>query len=247
MSAANGTWIDVHSHFLPKMDDGSRSAEESLNMLRECVRQNVGTMIATPHFYAEQNTPEVFLRRRMEAQERLLQAAELSGQAVELPRIFCGAEVAYFTGMGNYEELSALCVEGTNVLLLEMPFCRWSDAVRQEISRLKDHLHLRVVIAHIERYIDEQPSGTLDELIDEGFLIQSNAEPFLHWSSRGKALRRLKAGQIHLLGSDCHNMAARAPNLGPAVEVIEAKCGPGTAAHLCENAHALFADAKSIT
>ena len=63
--------IDFHSHILPGMDDGSQTVEESLTLLEMLRAQGVDTVAATPHFYARENSPEVFLRRRREAWERL--------------------------------------------------------------------------------------------------------------------------------------------------------------------------------
>ena len=44
--------IDVHSHILPWIDDGSRSLEESMEMLRQEAEQGIQRVVATPHFYA---------------------------------------------------------------------------------------------------------------------------------------------------------------------------------------------------
>ena len=55
--------IDIHSHILPGMDDGSSSLEESLAMAGESARQGVRLLAATPHFYATQENPASFLRR----------------------------------------------------------------------------------------------------------------------------------------------------------------------------------------
>ena len=63
--------IDFHSHILPAMDDGSKNIEESLQMLRMLQEQGVERVIATPHFYADENPPDVFLRRRADAWEHL--------------------------------------------------------------------------------------------------------------------------------------------------------------------------------
>ena len=52
---------DMHCHILPGMDDGSRSAAESLSMLEASAAQGVDRIVATPHFYAGENSPEVFL------------------------------------------------------------------------------------------------------------------------------------------------------------------------------------------
>ena len=63
--------IDFHSHILPKMDDGSHSTDESLKMLRMEAEAGIKTVAVTPHFYAELDTPETFLKRRSEALARL--------------------------------------------------------------------------------------------------------------------------------------------------------------------------------
>ena len=56
--------IDLHTHILPNVDDGSSSLEESLALLRMLASQGVTLTAATPHFYATSDTPEQFFRRR---------------------------------------------------------------------------------------------------------------------------------------------------------------------------------------
>ena len=50
--------IDFHSHFLPGIDDGSDSIAVSLAMLEAWRSQGIEEIVATPHFYADHNTPE---------------------------------------------------------------------------------------------------------------------------------------------------------------------------------------------
>lgn len=112
--------IDFHSHILPAMDDGSRNIEESLQMLRMLQEQGVERVIATPHFYADENPPDVFLRRRADAWEHL--RAHLTQG---LPHVLLGAEVHYFQGISRTAQVRQLCIQDTGVLLLEMPFSGW--------------------------------------------------------------------------------------------------------------------------
>ena len=63
--------LDFHSHFLPKMDDGSKSTEMSMEMLRSSRKQGVTTIVSTSHFYGTDESPERFLRRRQHAFEKL--------------------------------------------------------------------------------------------------------------------------------------------------------------------------------
>ena len=93
---------DLHGHFLPGMDDGSRSVAESLQMLELAAEQGIGQMFATPHYYPVE-TVEEFLCRRHQAAQALMQAMEK--HAKPLPRIALGAEVAYRPGLGNAENL----------------------------------------------------------------------------------------------------------------------------------------------
>lgn len=207
--------IDIHSHVLPGIDDGSRDAEESLAMLRLSARQGVHCMAATPHFYPMENSPERFLVRRQAAVEQL-RAAWRPG----LPKLLLGAEVYFFEGMSHVEELDTLCLEGTRLLLLEMPFSRWPDRVVAEAVSLQEQRGLTVLLAHIERYFRWQPKGIWDELLDMGLLMQCNANFFLDWRTKRKAARMLDEGKIHFLGSDAHNMTSRPPRLGEALAAV---------------------------
>ena len=189
--------IDFHTHILPGIDDGSRSADESILMLR--AMPEVSHVVATPHFYAWENTPERFLRRRTAAWEQLRERLDDTA-----PDIRLGAEVCYFEGICRSDELHSLCVEGTNVLLLEMPFEKWSSRAFHDLLELGHRAELRVVLAHAF---------------------------FLRLRTRREALRLVKDGRIHLLGSDCHGAEHRAPNLDEAAQVIRKNLGEDA---LCE-------------
>ena len=65
----------------------------------------------------------------------------------------------------------------------------------------------------------------MERLEELPVLIQANSEFFLRRNTSRMALKMLRQGQIHLLGSDCHNLSSRKPNLGPAIGAIEKKLG----------------------
>lgn len=210
--------VDFHSHILPRMDDGSRNTQESLEMLRASAAQGIRVMAATPHFYAEENSVERFLERRETAWKALSEKMEAG-----MPKVLPGAEVYYFEGMQRTESLSRLKIEGTNLLLLEMPFAPWSDRMIAEIMEINRMPDTQVVLAHIERYLRFQKAAVWDSLLENGVLMQANASFFLHRFSKHKALHMVKKGRIHLLGSDCHNMDSRPPQLGAAMEILSAR------------------------
>ena len=211
--------IDFHSHILPGIDDGSRSVEESIQLLNRLREQEVTTVVATPHFYANEQSVETFLQRRADAYDRLqAQCTE------EVPDIRLGAEVLYYNGISRLQGLERLCIEGTQVLLLEMPFSRWSSTVIREVLEIAN-MGFILVLAHIERYMRYQRAGVFDELLRNGIRMQVNASYFVERFTRRAALRQVGSGQIHLLGSDCHGIQNRPPCLDVAAAVICKKYG----------------------
>ena len=212
--------IDWHSHVLPKMDDGSRNVDESLQMLELLKKQAVKTVVATPHFYANEETVDEFLSRRSKANEELCSAMGESGI-----RLACGAEVRYYPGIAKMEGLERLAIDGGGILLLEMPMDKWTEYTVRELCELASTRGLTVVLAHIERYLNLQSGGVVERLCANGLLMQSNASFFNDFITRHKAFRLLMSGNIHFIGSDCHNMKERAPQIGRAYELIEKKLG----------------------
>ena len=212
---------DLHMHVLPEMDDGSRNTGMSVAMLERSVAYGVDTVAATSHFYAEDNDINRFLARRRSAYDRLMEA--MAGRD-DLPQLLLGAEVLYFSGMSTVDSLDMLCLEGTDLLLLEMPFVQWTDRVLREVDAIQ-RSGLQVVAAHIERYMDIQPRRTMEAFFDLGTFIQCNGSFFLSRRTVRQALRLFWQGQIQFLGSDAHNMTTRPPNLGEAVQIIAKKFG----------------------
>ena len=211
--------VDFHSHFLPGIDDGASDVDMSLSMLRESYRQGIRLMCATPHFYADEDDPQQFLERRQDAYYRLCEAM---GEDEGFPRILLGAEILYFPGISVSEEIRALALQSSPFLLVEPPLMPWSDAMLDEIEQCGHTLHCIPVIAHIDRYIRILHDPTLFERVeDRRMLIQVNASFFLHRQSRDFALDCLDRKRFHFVGSDCHDMDGRAPNLGDAASVIE--------------------------
>lgn len=213
---------DFHSHLLPGMDDGSDSVSTSLRMLDMWREQGrVDRICATSHFYAEHNTPKRFLAKRQAAYEALLEATEDIG---DIPEILLGAEVRFFDGVSSAEDLPKLCLQGTNLLLLEMPFVRWTDRMLAEVERISRR-GLQPVAAHLERYFRFNSGRTIEEFLDMDVLIQCNAEFFVDRRTSRKAIKLLKEERIHFLGSDAHNTDSRPPQMAAALEKIEHKLG----------------------
>ena len=214
---------DFHSHILPGIDDGSRSVEESLEMLRMEAAHGIRRIVATPHFYPRQNAPEEFLERRAESARRLLEAASRESS---LPQILLGAEVYFFSGISDCEQLRELTIDQNGCILVEMPLSPWTDRMYRELQDIHSKQGLIPIIAHVDRYIRPfRTYGSPDRLAELPVLVQANAGFFQDRFTRPMAMRMLRNGQIHLLGSDCHNLTSRAPNLDQTIRLIGKKLG----------------------
>ena len=216
--------IDFHTHILPKIDDGSRSTEMSFEMLKREAQQGVDTVLCTPHFYGDRMRIDEFLMDRDHAFRKI------EGMAEELNiKLVKGSEVAFFPGIGRAaDDLEALKIEGTDLLLLEMPFRRWEDSDVIEVERLIRRGFIPV-IAHVERFFRYQKGRSIiDEVMDLDVWVQVNAECLLGcWSERRLAIGLFKKGEAHLLGSDCHNLDGRRPNLEEGRRILARKLGEG--------------------
>lgn len=193
--------IDFHAHILPGADHGSRHTATSLAQL-ELIRQGgTDAVVATPHFYPDQDNPERFVARRAAAAERLL-----SRRTSDFPRVYLGAEVAvcpYLDQMGR-EALSSLCVQGTDVMLLEMPTREWDSTLLATVRAIRK-LGFTVVLAHIDRY----PFRNVEPLLADGFLAQINAVALFRLFGSSRYAELLVNEQIVALGSDLHGDAPK--------------------------------------
>ena len=209
--------LDIHTHVLPGMDDGSRSVEESLAMLGRLAEQGVDRVALTSHFYAEDETPESFLSRRARAYEALVSGISDKNA---LPELFLGAEVCYYIGVSRTEGIERLCIEGTPLLMLEMPKTRWDRGMTDEALSLATDGRVILLLAHIDRYFEYNRLDVFEMLAAHGALMQINAS-FAADRRNRRMLRALsRRNLIQFIGTDCHGMDYRRPDITPAIDAI---------------------------
>ncbi len=189
--------IDFHSHILPRLDHGSRSSQVSLGQLRLMQNAGVGIVCATSHFYPQEVQVKAFLEARDAAFGRLM---EVCGD-MPRPKIVLGAEVLICEGLDQMDGLEMLCLQGTNLLLMEMPFSAgaWSNRLYRTVADISER-GLTPVFAHVDRY----PQKLVEVLFDMGFSAQLNADSLDHFFKPKHLLRWIDEGVIVALGSDLH-------------------------------------------
>lgn len=231
--------IDFHSHILPGIDDGSANVAESLSLLRMEAAQGIHRVVATPHFYPQHDSPERFLQNRDHAFARLSnQISPDDG----LPQVILGAEVYFFRGMSQSDRLGQLTIGEKSCILIEMPMTAWTDEMYRELEQIHSQRGILPIVAHIDRYVHSfTAERVLCRLEELPVMVQANGDFFLGRATSRMAMRLLQEDRIHLLGSDCHGIGRRQPNLAAAAAKIRKKLGEEALLRLEKHQDVFFA------
>ena len=213
--------IDFHSHILPGIDDGSRNIEESVKLLDMMANDGVDIVVATPHFYAYQNSIDKFLSRRNKAYESLKPHLK-----EKHPKILLGAEVLYDKSLISNPDLSKLCLEGTDYLLWEMPYSQITGEIIRDTETISASTNIKLMIAHIERYLSFTSYDELAALMHLEVIGQINAVDLTSFKMRRRCKKLIDDGFVHILGTDYHRVNSGHALLGEAEEIIRTKFVP---------------------
>lgn len=197
--------IDIHSHVLPGIDDGSCSFEESIEILKKAYENGVTDLVATPHYIVGSD----FTVNNAEKRKLLTKLKRLIKKENIDINIYLGNEVFVENNMSELKKTSKVAtINNSKYLLFELPMNYKFNGLDDVIFGLRNKGFIPV-IAHPERYafLKENPS-LIENLIDKGALFQSNIGSFI--GSYGKkskevALLFLKHHAITFIGSDTHH------------------------------------------
>lgn len=231
-------YTDIHSHIIPEVDDGACNIEEALKLLSVMGEQGITSVIATPHFYASKSvlSPK---EHRIFVENKLKLLKDAAGDG--LPKIHLGHEVHYFKDIANCEEISELCISGTNYLLLELPYSKINSNIPAEIVELSLNFGIKPILAHIERYMHQPEFNNILSVIKDGFAKgQINCDSLVDKPFRRTSIQLIKKGLVSYLATDAHNISNRPPKFTEAYGVISKKLGRDTAERLCHNSNSLL-------
>lgn len=199
--------IDFHTHILPSIDDGANRAEESAKMLEELKRQGIEAVALTPHYYRDEMTVEEFVNARDKAFSELMEVYSQES----MPKLMQGCECAMWSGMSG-ADLSFLCLENTNMLMCEMPYT-YREYILDELEELKVCGYLPV-IAHIDRYFKLYERKYLVNICSlTDVIFQVNTGSLSDFWLRAELSKMARLGSSFILGSDCHDLEMRKPNI----------------------------------
>lgn len=217
--------IDLHSHILPGIDDGSRSLQMSLDMARMAVDDGIEMMACTPHIY-----PGLYMNNTagiVAARDKL--QAELDEHGIPL-KLTTGADVHLVPGLlDGLREGIVPCLHGTRYLLLEPAHHVAPPHFEESVFHLVAAGYVPV-ITHPERLTwveDHYP--VFGALVRQGCWMQITAGALTGtFGSRAKywGERFLGDGLAHIIASDAHSSGRRSPVMSQAREIAARMLGP---------------------
>jgi tyrosine-protein phosphatase YwqE len=195
---------DVHSHFIPGIDDGAQTLDQSSELISNMAQLGYRKVITTPHSMADgyKNTPEIILG----GLEKVRAAVRQAGINIEVD-----AAAEYYLDHALEEQVNAgtVLTFGNKLLLFELPFVGEPAMLRQVVFQMQTHGY-RPVLAHPERYSFWYNSfSKFTEMKERGVLFQLNLVALSGaYGPQAKqvAERMIDEGYYELLGSDCHSM-----------------------------------------
>ncbi|MBR3969411.1 MAG: hypothetical protein IKJ93_07465 [Clostridia bacterium] len=223
-------YLDIHAHILPSVDDGAKDMETSIALLEMLKEQGVTHVVATPHFYPDSDSIEEF----SETVKNAFCELEELAQKKQLPKIFLGCELRYFSGMGKSRAIKQFAVQNTDYLLLELPYgAPITKTVINDIIDIKEVLGLTPILAHIERYSKVPGFKKLLKLVSDNVAqAHINAGAVISKEDARLCEKLIKGGYVSYLASDTHSVVNRPPYIKQALDTISNKLGRSAATRL---------------
>ena len=197
-------YCDVHSHFIPGIDDGAKTIEDTLLLLKGMQEMGYKKIITTPHVMSDyyRNTTEIILRGIDEVKEAALK------EDIKLD-ISASAEYYLDSDFTNLVKNKDLLTFSNNYVLFEVSYLNPPDNIDSMIFMLQSEGY-KPIIAHPERYPYWYDSfEKYEQLADRGVLLQLNINSLTgHYSPKTQqvAEKLIEKNLISFIGSDCHHL-----------------------------------------
>lgn len=214
--------IDIHSHIIPKIDDGSKSIEMTLQMLKNAKNRGTNEIVATPHYLLEYGVATIKEVKKYVGEINEL----LKDEGIDV-KVYYGQEV-YFSEriIEDYLNNNIGTINDSRYMLIEFNMRKFDNNIFDILYELQVR-DIVPIIAHPERYRDfiEKPSR-INDFIKEGYLFQLNSgsvEGKLGEGARKTAEIFLANNIYNFIGSDAHNVTSRTTGIDEALSIIRKK------------------------
>jgi tyrosine-protein phosphatase YwqE len=193
---------DIHSHFIPGIDDGSPDMETTISLIKEMQQLGFKKVITSPHVMSDfyQNTSETILSGLNKVR------SELKAQSIPI-EIEAAAE--YYIDFEFEQKIGKekFLTFGGNYILVELSFIEEPRNLFDIIFKLQLEGY-KVVLAHPERYAYHRMED-YNELKNRGVLLQMNLLSLIGYYSpqvQKKTEKLIEDNLVSFVGTDCHNM-----------------------------------------
>ena len=237
--------IDFHNHIIPNIDDGAKSLEMAIDMLREAEKQGITDVVSTVHFQHPKmdgkNTSYSFIHDKYLDLKKVLSDNDIN------INIHLGAEVFYLPNLTSILENPLVTIGNGKFMLIEFQTKILPPIYLEELFKLQKE-NITPIIAHPERYREIQKNIDLaKEWLSRGFVLQLDCGSILgHFGEECKkiSMELIKQGCIQIIGSDAHNNKIRNFCLKPAYDRIEDLFGSNIGVKLKNNSSLLLEGKK---
>lgn len=212
--------IDIHSHILPGIDDGSKDIKMTLDMLKRAEEDGTTEIVATPHFCrGHGETPYEEVKKIVTNFNNLVKKEEIN------IKVNYGQEIYYSENMiEDYKSGLIGCINDSRYLLFELPMRAFDKETFDILYELRV-MDIVPILAHPERYkpIIDKPSY-INKFIREGILFQMNSGSLT--GEFGKNVKKtanilLEHGIYNFIGSDAHNSSTRCTGITKGIELAQ--------------------------
>ncbi|MFZ2170636.1 MAG: CpsB/CapC family capsule biosynthesis tyrosine phosphatase [Methylococcaceae bacterium] len=225
----NNGFIDIHSHILPKLDEGPSCLKESMKMLQIARGDGISGMVATPH------VQDGVYNNSRESIEKAISELDAINSGVHL---YIGAEVRISRCLAQRISNNELpLLNNNNYLLLELPPYLLPPIKELEniVKNLKT-LKINPIFAHPERNVPIlNDLSIMERLIGCGASFQVTAMSITNRLGRRiqkATFKMIQAGYVHAVASDAHDAEKRPPALSHAYKISTEKFGSDVAKKL---------------
>ena len=215
-------FVDIHCHSLFGVDDGAASLEETMGLLEMADKEEIGTIILTPHYSSYEKADN---KARIMSNYGLIR--EYCADCFPDLKLYLGNEILYGRSVvDDLERGNAFTLAETRYVLIEFDIAASFEYIYEAVRTLTSS-GFWPVIAHTERYDDLfQKKGQLGELIETGAYVQVNSNSFLGGRldrMKRRTFKMLKAEEVHFIADDSHNLRTRKPLMKQIYEELSVK------------------------
>ena len=214
--------IDFHNHIIPNLDDGSKSIDMSISMLKEAESQGITDIVNTVHYQhpkmEKKDTSYKFIINEINKFQKIVYDNNIN------IKIHPASEVFFKFNLTEILDNPITTFGNGKYMLIEFQRLFFPKGYEDEIFKIQLK-GITPIIAHPERYRGIQKDLNLaKEWIDRGYLIQIDCASIIGGfgkETKMAAIELLKNGLCHLIGSDSHNNKNRNFLLKPAFLELE--------------------------